>query len=50
MKNVTVFLMVQNKMIKLGDKIRLGIMYGFLTLVAYVWIEAIMLINMAYSD
>jgi hypothetical protein len=37
-------------MIKLGDKIRLGIMFGFLALVAYVWIEAIMLINMAYSD
>ena len=31
------------------DKIRLGIMYGFLALVAYVWIEAIMLIQMAYS-
>lgn len=36
-------------MIKLGDKIRLGIMYGFLALVAYVWIEAIVLIQMAYS-
>ena len=32
-----------------GDKIRLGIMYGFLALVAYVWIEAIMLIQMADS-
>ena len=37
-------------MIKLGDKIRLGIMYGFMALVVYVWIEAIVLINMAYSD
>ena len=37
-------------MIKLGDKIRLGIMYGLMALVAYVWIEAIVLINMAYSD
>ena len=37
-------------MTKLGDKIRLGIMCGFLALVAYVWIEAIMLINMAYTD
>jgi hypothetical protein len=36
-------------MVKLGDKIRLGMMYGFLTLVAYVWIEDIMLIQMAYS-
>lgn len=36
-----------NKMTKLGDKIRLGIMCGFLALVAYVWIEAIVLINMA---
>jgi hypothetical protein len=35
---------------KLGDKIRLGIMFGFLALVAYVWIEAIVLINMAYTD
>ena len=39
----------KNKMTK-GDKIRLGIMCGFLALVAYVWIEAIMLINMAYTD
>ena len=38
-----------NKMTK-GDKIRLGIMFGFLALVAYVWIEAIVLINMAYTD
>ena len=37
-------------MIKLGDKIRLGIMYGFMALVAYVWIEAILLIQMAYSE
>jgi hypothetical protein len=37
-----------NKMTK-GDKIRLGIMFGFLALVANVWIEAIMLIQMAYS-
>lgn len=37
------------KMRKLGDKIRLGIMCGFLALVAYVWIEAIVLIQMAYS-
>ena len=37
-----------NKMTK-GDKIRLGIMYGFMALVAYVWIEAIMLIQLAYS-
>ena len=34
---------------KLGDKIRLGIMYGFLALVATVWIEAIGLIQMAYT-
>ncbi len=36
-------------MIKLEDKIRLGIMFGFLALVAYVWIEAMVLIQMAYS-
>jgi len=36
-------------MMKLGDKFRLGIMYGFLALVAYVWIEAIVLIQLAYS-
>ena len=33
----------------IGDKIRLGIMYGFLALVAYVWIEAIVLIQLAYT-
>jgi len=37
-------------MIQLGDKIRLGIMCGFLALVAHVLIEAIILINMAYTD